>query len=209
MEVLETAWEAISHASLMFRGEIWAWNTRLQEVWEQHEQCICTHPPTFSSGGHLEGCVGSWRLYGALNEGQRPTLLSCIPAFKPDCLNTLLGVTNGKVRTVWWNKQGNWGSRRWVPGADGPGAWVWTESFKDPDLHIWPPVPHHRQTFCLEVSLFSNRQKPSQQHTSPLTLSARRLAAHLPRSAAWWCKSWCTRQSLWLQPESYFWLVPT
>lgn len=209
MEVLETAWEAISHASLMFRGEIWAWNTRLQEVWEQHEQCVCTHPPTFSSGGHLEGCVGSWRLYGALNEGQRPTLLSCIPAFKPDCLNTLLGVTNGKVRTVWRNKQGNWGSRRWVPGADGPGAWVWTESFKDPDLHVWPPVPHHRQTFCLEVSLFSNRRKPSQQHTSPPTLSARRLAAHLPRSAAWWCKSWCTRQSLWLQPESYSWLVPT
>lgn len=35
------------------------------------------------------------------------------------------------------------------------------------------------------------------------------LAAHLPHSAAWWYRSWCTRPSPWLQPESYSWLTPT
>lgn len=35
------------------------------------------------------------------------------------------------------------------------------------------------------------------------------LAAHSPHSAAWWYRSWCTRRSLWSQPESYSWLAPT
>lgn len=34
-------------------------------------------------------------------------------------------------------------------------------------------------------------------------------SSHLPHSAAWWYRSWCTQQSLWLQPESYSWLTPT
>lgn len=55
---------------------------------------------------------------------------------------------------------------------------------------------------------FSTRRKlPPAAHN--LIHVASYLAAHSPHSAAWWCRSWCIRQSLWLQPESYSWLTPT
>lgn len=48
-------------------------------------------------------------------------------------------------------------------------------------------------------------------HLQPTCLmpGAGHLATHSPHSAAWWYRSWCTRQSLWSQPESYSWLTPT
>lgn len=58
-----------------------------------------------------------------------------------------------------------------------------------------------------QVSLATEEKRHLQR--AHLRRWAGHLAAHLPHSAAWWCRSWCTQQSLWLQPESYSWLTPT
>lgn len=76
MGVLETAREAISHASLMFRGEVWPEIHDCRKSESSMSSVYACILPTFSSGGNLKGRVRSWRLYDALNEGQKPTLLS-------------------------------------------------------------------------------------------------------------------------------------
>lgn len=76
MGVLETAWEAISRASLMFRGEVWPERHDCRKSESNMSSVYACILRTFSSGGNLEGRVRSWRLYDALNEGQRSTLLS-------------------------------------------------------------------------------------------------------------------------------------